>query len=307
MTPMPTRPFGWIDDPAHRAHAQAAMGLDTLAVVAPHLMIAAAPNPPADILLYRAWKDVLGSYPNYPAQQIGDCESFGHGHGGDLDQCVEAALEGSDLDYRETCTEALYAAGREAGGMLGWQDGCDGAAMVQAMRTIGVVPREAVGAYSGQRARQWGHDGLPGEVRKIAAGFTYQAAALVTTADEAIAALANGLPVTISSDCGFEGGGGFRRDAQGICQPGGSWPHCMVIVGRISSDGVDTFVIAQSWGNAEPPGPCPFDMPPFCFRARRDVVEPRILAQRDSYALSKAPAFKHRPLPASWTVAGWGG
>lgn len=296
--------YGWINDPALHASTRAAMGVGRFYEAAPHLMGA---DPPADIKLYLAWKEVLGRYPDYPAQQIGDCESFGHGHGGDLDQCVEAALDGTDLDYRETSTEALYAAGREAGGMLGWRDGCFGSAMVKAMREIGTVPREAVGAYSGQRAKQWGHDGLPDDVRKIAADFRYGEAALVTSAAEAIAALANGLPVTISSERGFEGNGRFRRNNAGICEAGGRWPHCMVIVGRISSDGTDTFVIAQSWGNDQPSGPCPFDLPLFCFRARREVVERDILSQQDSYALTKAPAFRHRVLPASWTVAGWGG
>jgi hypothetical protein len=296
--------FGWHNDPAAHEAARQDVGLRSFFEVAPRCMEAA---PPADILLYKAWSDVLGSYPNYPAQQIGDCESFGNGHADDLSQCIERALDGTDTDFSECCTEALYGAGREAGGMLGNRDGCFGSAMVKAMLTIGVVPREAVGLYDGNRAKQWGRSGIPDSVRRIASQFKFPgAAALVTTGDEAIAALASGNPVPISSDCGFEGGrGGFVRDAQGICEAGGSWPHCMLICGRISSDGVDTFVIAQSWGNRQPSGPQPFDLPPFCFRARRDVVEQRILAQKDSYAITRAPAFKHRPLPSTWTTLGW--
>ena len=56
---------------------------------APHLFGGPAPTDP--VLLYKAWEDVLGKYPAYPAQQIGDCVSFGHGHGNDLLQCVEIA------------------------------------------------------------------------------------------------------------------------------------------------------------------------------------------------------------------------
>jgi hypothetical protein len=295
--------FGWVDDYDTREATRQAAGLSYFADVARPLMMGADGN--SDILLFRAWHDALGSYPNYPAQQIGDCESFGHGHADDLSQCVEACLSGSDLQYEETCTEALYGAGREAGGMLGGGDGCYGSAMVKAMATIGVVPRSAVGPYSGQRAKQWGRSGIPAEVRQLAANYKFGQAALVTTYDEMIAALANGNPVTISSNCGFEGGGGFRRNAQGICEAGGTWGHCMLICGRITSDGTDTAVIAQSWGNQQPSGPVVFDMPLYCFRARREVVERRILAQRDSYAITKAPAFKRRPLPANWTNSGW--
>lgn len=297
--------FGWENDPAAHEAARQAVGIIAFADAAPFCMTAPIPD---DILLYRAYKDALGQYPGYPAQQIGDCESFGNGHADDLSQCVEMAIDQSDTDYRETCTEALYAAGREAGGMLGRGDGCYGSAMVKAMVELGVVPREAVGAYSGQRAKLWGRTGMPADVRKIAAEHKFTGgAALVTTGDEAIAALAAGYPVPISSDCGFQGHGGFKRDANGFCYVGGSWPHCMCIVGRISSDGQDSFVIAQSWGPTMPSGPVVLDMPVFCFRARRSDVERYILSKRDSYAITRAPAFAKRALPSNWTVADFGG
>jgi hypothetical protein len=40
--------------------------------------------------------------------------------------------------------------------MLGGGDGCYGAALAKAVTEVGVVPREAVGAYSGERAKEWG-------------------------------------------------------------------------------------------------------------------------------------------------------
>ena len=83
---------------------------------APHLF--GAPPPTDPVLLYKAWSDVLGKYPDYPAQQIGDCVSFGHGHGNDLLQCIEIGL-GEPVEYRETDTEFIYAASREVAGILG--------------------------------------------------------------------------------------------------------------------------------------------------------------------------------------------
>lgn len=293
--------FGWIDDPTANQAMHQMMGMRRLFSAAP---LYAGDTPPDDILLYKAWKDVLNAYPTYPAQLIGDCESFGHGHGHDLLQCIEAVTEG--LEYFETCTEALYGAGREKANMIGsWSDGCYGSAMVAAMAEIGLVRRKDVGSYDGQRAKQWGHDGIPADVRLIAGKVKLGGSALVGSFDECIASLANGRPVTVSSNQGFGGRGRFVRDAQGICEAGGTWPHCMLICGRISSDGVDTAVIAQSWGDeGMPSGPMPFDLPDFCFRARKSTVN-RMLQAGDSYSLSSTPGFERKPLPTKWTNAGF--
>src|SRR5271165_2864224 len=143
----------------------------TLAQSAPHLMEGPAPTDP--ILLYKAWRDVLGKDPAYQAQQIGDCVSFGHGHANDLLQCIEIAL-GEPADYRETDTEFIYATSREVAGILGGFDGSYGAAAVKAMTTIGLVSREMLGdqgAYSGKRAKDWGRAGAPAELKSKAAPF----------------------------------------------------------------------------------------------------------------------------------------
>jgi hypothetical protein len=278
---------GWADVPER--HVVAATLGPAFAQAAPRCMAAA---PDGDVLLYKAWLEVLKGEPPYKAQVIGDCVSQGHGHGNDLVQCIEAVLDGSDLVYSETSTEFLYGAGREAGNMLGGGDGCYGSAMVKAMTTIGMLPRTVAGGeYSGQRAKQWGRTGPPKELEKAAAEFKLGGAAMVTTWDELRAAIGNGYPVTVCSDQGFT----MTRDAEGICEARGTWPHCMCIVGIIG----DTAVIAQSWGPDVPGGPRIMEMPSFCFRARKNVVA-RMLAGRDSFALSKSPAFVRRPLPAKF-------
>jgi len=130
-----------------------------LSQAAPYLFVASVPTIP--VLLYKAWYDVLGKDPGYPAQQIGDCVSFGHGHGNDLLQCIEIGL-GSPIEYRETDTEFIYGASRQVAGILGTGDGSYGAAAVKAMTTLGVVSREMLGtdgSYSGDRAQSWGKTG----------------------------------------------------------------------------------------------------------------------------------------------------
>ncbi len=282
---------GWrgIDD-LQRAFAS---HFPTLAQSAPHLMEGPAPTDP--VLLYKAWRDVLGNDPAYPAQQIGDCVSFGHGHGNDLLQCIEISL-GEPAVFQETDTEFIYGTSREVGHILGRQDGSYGALAVKAMTTIGMVSRKMLGSdgtYSGRRAKAWGLSGAPEDVKSEAAPFKLGNAANVTTWDELVAALRNGYPVTICTGQGFT----LTRDAQGFCQARGSWGHCMFIAGvRFDRPGA---CIIQSWGPDTPSGPLALDQPSFSFWADQSVIN-RILGEGDSWALSKSPAFQTRDLPPAW-------
>ncbi|QEH38664.1 hypothetical protein OJF2_72700 [Aquisphaera giovannonii] len=281
---------GWLGiDSSQRACAGPFQGL---AAAAPHLM---GDTPTSPVLLYKAWREVLGKDPDYPAQQIGDCVSFGHGHANDLLQCVEISL-GEAAEFRETDTEFIYGTSREAAGILGRGDGSYGAAAVKAMTTVGVVSREmlgADGAYSGGRARAWGRAGVPEAIKRQAAPYKLGSAALVSSWDELVAALVNGYPVTICSNQGFS----LHRDRDGFCPAQGVWGHCMLIAGvRFDRPGA---CILQSWGPDTPDGPTALDQPTFSFWADRRVVE-RILAAGDSWALSRAAAFVSRPLPPRW-------
>jgi hypothetical protein len=255
----------------------------------------AAPTPTDPILLYKAWHDVLGQDPAYPSQQIGDCVSFGHGHANDLLQCIEIGL-GSPIEYRETDTEFIYGASRQVAGILGTGDGSYGAAAVKAMTTIGVVSREMLGtdgSYSGDRAHTWGKTGPPHDLETKASSYKLGSAAAVSTWDELVAALSNGYPVTICTGQGFV----LTRDADGFCSAQGTWGHCMLIGGiRFDRPGA---CILQSWGPDMPAGPTALDQPTWSFWAEQDVIA-SILAEGDSWALSKTPGFKSRELPPAW-------
>jgi hypothetical protein len=260
---------------------------------APHLFGGPAPTQP--VLLYHAWRQVLGQDPDYPAQQIGDCVSFGHAHANDLLQCVEAALS-PGMVFQETDTEFLYGESRKVAGILGNQDGCYGAAAVKAMTTVGMVSRTMLGSdgtYSGQRAKDWGRTGPPEAIETKAAAFKLGSAALVSNWDELVAALHNGYPVTICTGQGFT----LERDNQGFCKASGTWGHCMFLAGiRFDRPGA---CVIQSWGADQPAGPTALDQPSFSFWVDQPVVE-RILAQGDSWALSQSPAFEKRDVPPSW-------
>jgi hypothetical protein len=283
---------GWRGvDATQKSHAG---GFPSLQQAAPQLF-GAIGEPTAPILLYKAYRDVLGHDPEYPAQQIGDCVSFGHGHGNDLLQLIEIGL-GAPLEFRETDTEFIYGTSRQVAGILGSSDGSYGSAAVKAMTTIGVVSREMLGTdgtYSGERAKSWGYYGPPQSILAEAASFKLGSAALVSTWDELVAAVRNGYPVTICCDQGFT----LTRDEQGFCPLSGTWGHCMLIAGvRFDRPGA---CILQSWGQGVPSGPIALDQPDWSFWADRTALE-AILAEGDSWAISKAAGFVSRPLPPRW-------
>lgn len=254
-------------------------------------------KPAKPILLYKAWKLVLGSYPSYPAQEIGDCVSFGHGHANDLLQCIEIVL-GEPSAYAETATEWIYGESRKVAGILGPFDGSYGAAAVKAMTKVGLLTREKVGPYSGRRAKQWGgRGGPPVDLEDDAAPFKLGAVARIDTNEAAISALWAGCPITICSNCGFDG----KRDEQGHIRQRGSWAHCMFIAGY--DPGLDRFCICNSWGDRWPGGPTYLDQPAFSFWADADVVERKIFSAQDSWALMRAPEFKHRSIPSELVAA----
>jgi hypothetical protein len=264
-----------------------------LAQCAPHLMLAGIPTTP--VLLYKAWRQVLGQDPQYVAQQIGDCVSFGHAHANDLLQCVEIGL-GEPSIFEETDTEFIYGESRKVAGILGRQDGSYGAAAVKAMTTVGMVSRAMLdhdGTYSGDRARSWGLTGPPASVEQAAKSFKLGAAAMVTTWAELIAAIQSGYPVTICTGQGFT----LTRDSDGFAKAHGTWGHCMCIAGvRFDRPGA---CVLQSWGPNCPTGPTALDQPTFSFWAEQPVIE-AILNEGDSWALSKSPSFHQRELPPSW-------
>lgn len=284
----PTQFCGWIDDGGHHEIAE---------TIPQYYVQAATTEPDGPIMLYRAWCDVLGKYPDYPAQQIGDCVSFGHGHANDLLQCVEICF-GEPAEYRETDTEFIYGESRKISGHLGWGDGSYGAAAVKAMLNVGVVSREMLGtngAYSGKRAKDWGYWGPPADVEKEAAPYKLGSVAKIEDWPTLVAAVWNGFPVTICSNQGFT----LQRDSQGFCRASGHWGHCMLIAGlRFDRPGA---LICNSWGPDAQSGPTALDQPLFSFWADKAVVE-RILSAGDSWALSKAPEFVKRQLPKSFYV-----
>jgi hypothetical protein len=254
------------------------------------------------VLLYKAFKDVNGGrYIDYGAQKIGDCVSFGFGHGIDLLEAVQIAVAKRPEEFKPTATEAVYGMARvDIGGQRGsYSDGAVGAWAAKAVSTLGTLSREVVGAYDGKRAKDWGARGVPAELAAKASQHKVQTTSLVSTYEELEDALANGYPVTVCSNQGFS----LQRDGDGFCSARGHWAHCMLIVG-VRADSRPGACIFQSWGSDVPSGPLALDQAPNSFWADRAVVE-RMLALQDSWSLSSFEGYPAQVLPEHWTYAGF--
>lgn len=286
---------GWVPDHPDRPAVTAS--LPTLCQAGPHLVA----DPSKNVFLYKVWKEVFSGYPDYPAQEIGDCESFGHGHAHDLLLTIEDYLGDLPISaVHRTCTEAFYAAGREAGNMLGYGDGCYGSAMLKAAQTLGVVCYadlpDGQQTYSGRRAKSWGRTGMPDSVRSIAKGRLLSGA-MLGSVEDMIAALQAGHPCTISTAHGFS----MTRDADGFCRLQGRWGHCMGVAGYRADQG-GGFLVLQSWGPNQPSGPLALDQPTWSFWCHSEDMA-RIIAEGDSDTLSSSPGFAPRSLPGALLVA----
>jgi hypothetical protein len=234
-----------------------------------------------------------------------NCTSWGAGHAVDLLAAVQIVLGHRAESWKETCTEALYGAGREIANMLGPPgergDGCVGSALAQAVSTVGTVAREVVGPYSGKRAGDWGWHGTPQDVKRQSHDHLVQTVALVKIWDELRAALGNGYPVTVASDQGFD----MTRNSLGICEAKGTWPHQMMICGILYTGTRDECaVIGNSWGDSAFQGPTPEGIPKFSFAARRRVVE-KMLGQGDSWTFSSFQGYPGQPLPGAWSYSSY--
>lgn len=276
---------------------------------------------PVDTFLYRyadeAHRKVYGTpFEAWNQGKAGTCVSFGFAVGSYIGQCVDWAEEGNKRPApKVVATEPIYGGSRTLGRMPpvtfgGWSDGSYGGAAARWVAgrcrdkdVGGILYREQVGefdlsSYSIALSRQWGAYGPPRSVAVAAAKTRAVAVAQVTTWDELAAAITSGYCVPICSNVGFEATN--TRDKDGFLPRGGSWAHCMCVIGiRFADPNIkgsrDGALILNSWGTAWVKGPrWPSDQPEGSFWASRADIE-AILRQGDSFAIGGV-AFKYREL-----------
>lgn len=264
--------------------------------------------------LFKAHKQIYGEDWVCGTQGIGDCVSWGWHHGVAIASAVEF-VQGNTSEWKLPATEAIYGGARVEGsghpgdGLKpygGYSDGSYGGVAAKWVHTNGgILYREKydrfdLSKYSPKVAKEWGAFGCGGRgdagaADAIAKKHPCKRVALVTTFEEAAAAIRSGYPVPVCSNQGFRS----VRDADGFAAASGSWAHCMCFIAvRFDKPGL---LCLNSWGPDWVKGPkFPEDQPDGSFWVSVNTVN-RMLAGKDSFAVSAVDGFPFRPLDnADW-------
>jgi len=290
---------------------------------------------PIDAYLYRyadrASRAVYGR-PFGPWNQgaAGTCVSFGWGMGSYIGQSVDWATGKVEQPPKLVDTSSIYGGSRTAARLppvtfAGWSDGSYGGAAARWVAglkngTGGILYCQKYGdadlsTYSIDRSRNWGCYGVPAELAREAHKHRAQAVALVDSWESLVAAIGSGYCVPICSNVGFAAT--RTRDADGFLPRGGSWGHCMVVIGlKFAANSAkngepsmknprDGALVLNSWGsNWCDGGKHPSDQPDGSFWASRADIE-SILKQADSFAIGGVDGFAYRKLDhANWLTTG---
>ena len=258
-------------------------------------------DPPDHVYLWDVARKVTGSLLRPWSQgQVGSCVSFGTARAIEYSMCCEIAA-GEPEEFRSLCQEAIYGGSRvEVGGGRLRGDGSTGSWAAKWVSQWGLIDRGVHGSYdlseySVDRCKKWGAAGVPDDLEPLARKHPVSVTQ-VTTWEGAMRMLANGYGIAVSSSQGFT----MARDANGICQPSGSWAHCMCLCGYVTINGTVYGRIDNSWGPSSHTGPVgPGDPGPEGFYASGATID-KMLRQGDSWAFSAVAGFPSRRI--NWVI-----
>lgn len=250
---------GWVYDPDAVAEVVASASIRSLSDAAPHLfgLVSEGAND-APVFFWDAEQKVLGKVlGSWNQGQVGSCVSFGYGRACQ-DLMLWEIMSGQPERWpdAEVATEPIYGGSRVevGGGQLRGGDGSIGAWAAKWVRDWGVLIRTKydvngqiydLSAYSENRARQYGDQGVPDPLEPVAKLHPVTDVAQVRSAEEVWAALGAGKPVPVCSMQGFT-----MTLNNGFCEPSGQWAHCMAFRGRFVHPTRGRCVVVQnSWGN----------------------------------------------------------
>lgn len=254
-----------------------------------------------DSRIQQRWLYKNGNYTclrAYNQGQIGSCVGNAESMVCSIEQAIDIVCQGRPMQLTTMIApEACYALGREAGNMLGNQDGCYGAAVAKALTTMGTLYQQKYDSvdlsdYSVDRCRQWGARGLPAELKPVAAQTKLETSYQIKTIEEAWSVIGAGHPINQCSNLGFQ----TTRDEDGALRPAGQWGHSMALIGRrTTSSGRKLFICMNSWGETWVNGPLYEDQPQGSFGIDYDVVA-KAVAQGDMFVKIGMNGLKRRSL-----------
>lgn len=254
------------------------------------------------VFLWKLLEKAMGKRFDPYDQGIGDCVGMGYGLGVDVLTAVQIFLHNRPERWvAQASTEAIYVLSRmEVGGGRIRGDGSHGVWAAEAIREYGVLLRQPYGEYdftkyNSSLSRRWAHKcrrctewggGLPDELEIVAREHPVRTTTLATSWEQARDAVANGYPVVICSNRGFNN----TRDDLGFLEPQGKWFHCMLLAGIDTLSNRHGGLIINSWGENWVNGPTQWGQPRGSFWADADVID-SMLKQEDSFALSNYKGY----------------
>lgn len=282
---------------------------------------------PETLALYAAEKEdtflypaLLSVWPDFKrlAQPIGSCVGWGYALGANVVAAVDIVVK---KDLEGFCGRILEAATYgfsrvEARGLktASWSDGSYGAAAAKGLTKYGTLHYKKYNdkfdfttfnkaVYNGKVVdhetleKNFGYYGVPDELEPEAAKHRILTTSLVTSFDEAAAAIAiSKNPVVVCSGVGFQNS---KRDKDGFCLASGSWAHCMMFIAARFGKRPGLLCV-NSWGKSNSGPTYPENMPASIadcsFWVDADTVD-RMLRGRDTFALSSYEGFPPQKLP----------
>jgi hypothetical protein len=249
--------------------------------------------------LWKFLEDVTGG-PVVPHMQgIGDCVGHGWGLGVDVLTAVQQKYHFLPQKWiAKAATEVIYTGSRvNIGGGLLRGDGSYGVWAADWCRQHGSLLRQPYldgkydfTNYDAQKARKWAHlcqnctewgGGIPDDLLVLADEHPVRTTTLIRSWPEARDAIANGYPVVICSDVGYN----YQRDRDGFAARQGTWYHC--VLRRPGG------LILNSWGEDWISGPTRLGQPAGSFWAEAADID-RMLKLGDSFAISNYQGYPRR-------------
>lgn len=293
---------GWIDDPKARRQFIKTHQYPFLGQLSDKIE---GTGKGRKVLLWKLFEQVTGR-PLVPHRQaIGDCTAHAFGLGVDVLTAVRILMRGkSEKWVTKSATEIIYAGARvEVGGGILKGDGSPCVWAAEFIRAWGVLLRQSYlnGAYdfttySGSLARTLGRSdrGVPNELEPLCKLHPVKTCTLVKSWKECQDAVANGYPVIMGSNIGFN----TTRDRDGFLRRSRRpWYHAMVIIGVDDEYRRPGALVQNSWGgDTWVRGPKRHEQPDGSFWCDAATIN-AAMRQGDSIALSGYVGYPRQDIP----------
>lgn len=290
---------GWVDDPVAR---QAFIDTESRPFLSQQNDAIRGSGKGKVVLLYKLFEE-LTAVPLVPHRQaIGDCVAHAFGLGVDVLTAVRVLMFNQPEKWvAKSATEIIYAGSRvEASSRRLRGDGSMGVWASKFIREWGVLLRQKyLGGdydytnYSGSVARKLGKSGVPDELEPLCREHPVKTCSIVCSWEECRDSVANGYPVAMCSNTGFN----KTRDKDGFLRRSRRpWYHAMIILGIDDKYKRPGGLIQNSWGKSWVSGPTRHGQPVGSFWADASVID-RAMRQGDSIALSGYVGYPRIAVP----------